>query len=823
MKKTIFLLILSICNLTVVAKQLSPQEALNRLDLGKQTRTMNFDLNKISPIMKISPQENEEFNSLYLFNCDNGYIIVSADDCAAPLLGYGDSPIDPSDLPPQLKYWLESYSSEIYSAVSFDVSTYSASQEPLGQAVTPIVKAKWNQGRPYNLMCPEFNGKRSSAGCVAVAMAQVMSAHKWPETCQGGNIAYTSRYSSSYITTLSLNFDEVSFDWDNILDSYIGDNATEINKDAVAELIMACGYSASTFYSPGESTAYADKATTAMYKYFNYSPWVQSVYRNYYTTREWEELIYNQLKQGLPVMYGGYSQTSGHRFVCDGYDGQGFFHINWGWGGVSDGYFRLTALDPSSQGIGGSASGYYYDQDATINIAKPEMEITGASPYMLYSTGNFLSSQIALHFAEDASETVKLGETVEFIRGLNTGVLNTSCRVVKGNFGISLVDEAGEIINVYSDNELTLNPNQKADRQSLTLPSDLKDGSYIVYPVFKFSDTGSYIILRCPVTSVSTLNMRVENGNAIITLGNYPVLESTGAVLKTDLKIDTYFSLDVEMYNAGNAPYYGVVGASLIKDDKVVAKTEETTIVELEAGEKNAFNLIGKFVAKSGKLTPGTYQLGFYDSDNNEIPVTNPVSVILEDKASFTKVTATEFSYSVDASDPSIITFNGTIKCEDGAFGGQATIWIFNMDDDDIYFSASTNFIFLNKDETADFSATTIVNIPGDYEAYIYVNDRYIYNHSLSFTISDESGVSVVKDDNFRIYALPLSNILTIDSEEPIKNIRVFSINGQEMINTNVEPSNKTEINIENLTKGVYVVSVLTVNNRIKTERIIKI
>jgi hypothetical protein len=72
------------------------------------------------------------------------------------------------------------------------------------------------------------------------------------------------------------------------------------------------------------------------------------------------------------VVYGGASSGGGHEFVCDDYQGEDFFHINWGWGGVSDNYFRLSALNPYSQGIGGSSSrdGFHYSQDAVVGIMK---------------------------------------------------------------------------------------------------------------------------------------------------------------------------------------------------------------------------------------------------------------------------------------------------------------------------------------------------------------------------------------------------------------------------------------------------------------------
>ena len=823
MKKTIILSCLSLISSCLFAAQLTPEEALSRVDAMMPTRSLRYDLKSNLPVLKMSPKDNSSFNSLYIFDSQPGFLVVSADDCAMPLLGYGTDEFDSNEIPAAMQYWLDFYATEIYAASNMGVNALADASESIGQPIEPLVKAKWNQGNPYNLQCPEFNGRLSAAGCVAVAQAQVMSAHQWPKTCRGGNMAYTSRYNSSYIKTLSINFDEVTFDWENLLDSYNGNKGTTANKEAVANLIKACGYSVQTYYSPGESTAYADNTPTALYKYFNYSPYVQQTFRDYYSTREWESLIYNQLSQGLPVMYGGYTPDTGHRFVCDGYDGKGFFHINWGWGGMSDGYFRLSALDPSSQGIGGGASGYYYNQDATINIAKPDVEIEDASPYMIYSTGNFLSSQIALHFAYDATETVNLGESVEFIRGSKAGIQNTSCRAVKGAFGVSLVGADGEVTNLYTDNEVTINPNNKIDKQKVTLPEDLKEGVYSVYPIFRYDNDGNYLRLRCPMTAVSSLKMIVAEGKATIAIEDYGYPVGTGAVFKTAVRIDSFFSMDIELINEGRAPYYGTIGATLKKDGKTIAKTSETTIVDLAPGEEAAFNLIGSFKPSSGRLTAGTYELGLIDSNNTEVPLREPVFVeLLAANTVATTVTATEFDCYADPDDPQIMTFTGTLKCNSGEFGGQATVWIFHYDDEDVYYSAATSFFFIGEGETYDFSTATTITTPGDYYAYIFVNNRYIYKPFVVFSIPGETGVKTIDRDDFKVYISSDGNSLNVKGDESIKGIRILNINGMEVSDTRLEPTESAIVNIENLASGIYVVLVETTNNHVRSARFIK-
>jgi hypothetical protein len=104
--------------------------------------------------------------------------------------------------------------------------------------------------------------------------------------------------------------------------------------------------------------------------------------KNYYTDSQWIQLLKGELDNGRPMVYGGFSDSGGHAFVCDGYQGDDYFHINWGWGGQSDGYFRLSLLNPEEQGLGGSSSldGFSYGQDMVYGIRPP---VPGSTGYCL--------------------------------------------------------------------------------------------------------------------------------------------------------------------------------------------------------------------------------------------------------------------------------------------------------------------------------------------------------------------------------------------------------------------------------------------------------
>lgn len=372
--------------ITAGAAVISPEAALRRVSAGTRVQTMSTSA--AVPRLVYTQQAGME-PAAYIFDRGNGagYMIVSADDEATPLLGYSDTgTVDTYDMPDGLRYWLEYYAAEIESArttgSSAVVTTFAASAPR--KAIAPMISTRWNQSAPFNNKCPQVGSTRTVTGCVATAMAQVMKYHNWPEKGSGSN-AYSWNG-----TTLSLDFSTVTFDWGNMLDVY-GSTATEAQNDAVATLMYACGISVDMIYGTGASGAVSEKCGLALVENFNYDASLRTLYRDYYPLDEWEEVVYNSLAEGCPVLYGGQSDSGGHEFVCDGYSSDGYFHFNWGWGGMSDGYFKLTALNPGAQGIGGAGSGagYNFGQDIVVGI-KP---FAGQSelPPMLGNKCDFLS------------------------------------------------------------------------------------------------------------------------------------------------------------------------------------------------------------------------------------------------------------------------------------------------------------------------------------------------------------------------------------------------------------------------------------------------
>ena len=206
-------------------------------------------------------------------------------------------------------------------------------------------------------------------------MAQVMKFHNWPPKGKGSFEDYS--------------FEGTKYDWDNMLDVYTADKYSVTEANAVARLMLDCGKSVNMKYSSEASGAQSAMVGLALMDYFDYDPSLRMHRREAYTTLQWDSLVYNELASGRPVYYSGASENGGHAFVCDGYQGNGFFHFNWGWGGSQDGYFRLYCLDPAAGGIGSYEGGYNNRQQVFTHVI-PNTGIPCERQVLLVATGGYI-------------------------------------------------------------------------------------------------------------------------------------------------------------------------------------------------------------------------------------------------------------------------------------------------------------------------------------------------------------------------------------------------------------------------------------------------
>ena len=369
MKKTLVMALGMLSAVGMSAAPITPQQALSAL---KSSRLKALSTDKVVQTPVYTARTANGTSGAYVFNYKSGrgYVVLAADDAAYPVLGYSDQgSVNVSDMSPELKWWLDRVSAQIEYYASRGISVSAAVPHYAGmERIDALVESKWNQDEPYNNDAPQVNNRRTYTGCVATSMAQVMNYHKYPEVGEG-----SIRYSWNS-TTLSMNFSDQKFDWANMLDVYAYNRYNTEQAAAVAYLMKACGYSVQMNYGLSASGTQGSIICDALKTYFKYDQNTNVQYRAPYSATEWANMVYDNLKNVGPVILNGHEyQGGGHSFICDGYDGSGYFHFNWGWGGMSDGWFLLEAMNPDAQGIGGAdaAGGFNYGLNGIFGIQPP--------------------------------------------------------------------------------------------------------------------------------------------------------------------------------------------------------------------------------------------------------------------------------------------------------------------------------------------------------------------------------------------------------------------------------------------------------------------
>ena len=320
----------------------------------------------------------------YIYNrgSNAGFVIIAGDDELTPYIGYATTgQVLEQDMPEQLRDFLKACQEridELTSSVGLRSSlrpTPRTATEP-AQIAPLLGNIQWNQSAPWNNQTPTDNqGKHMPVGCVATAYTQVMRYHQWP-TQGEGSFSYTEEGNSGRSHTVD--FASTTYDWAHMPERYNDpSSATSEETQALSTLAYHAGVAVEMMYAPSGSGSYTPLVARALADHFRYDKRVSFKSRSNYTQSSWEQMLRAELIAARPVVYSGSGSGGGHAFVCDGYDMEGLFHINWGWGGMSDGYFNLNYLVPSDLGIGGGAGGgFSLGQGAVVGI-KPDK--TGSS------------------------------------------------------------------------------------------------------------------------------------------------------------------------------------------------------------------------------------------------------------------------------------------------------------------------------------------------------------------------------------------------------------------------------------------------------------
>lgn len=771
---------------------------------------------------------NPTQNCFYVFNkgIKDGFIIVAADDCVlTEVLGYCNyGEYDNNNLPTNFKWWIDQYQREIDYAIKNRLSTTSTIQ-PFATSVSPLLgNIAWNQGDPYNLLCPTLTNasgetERTVTGCVATATAQVMRYYKWPAKGTGSN-SYTWEKGGK---TLSVDFSKSTYDWDNMTETY-NSNSSTTEKNAVAKLMYDCGVSCNMEYnlsSAGGSAASAYDQVEGLYNYFGYDLGMEHLTRDYYKLNDWNSIIKNEIDNRRPILYRGTGSGGGHAFIIDGYNASGYFHFNWGWGGSSDGYFVTTALNPGELGIGGGAGGYNYNQGMTIGI----------QPAQASSTETIEMTNDGLQISGDATNGFKI---------IISKLANRNWIAATFDLGLFVESSTGvtKILQLYSNT--TLNPLYYYNPISVstsTFGSYFADGTYKVYLGIKASNSSSWEEIPTLIGSAKYVYVTISGGaviNVTYDQASLPNLSVVGYELNDKIYANRVATISTTVKNSGSE-YLGDMAIVFADANGNILANSGLLMTDILEGETKEllfeYSMIS--LAEGVSITTATpcvmYLFGNASSESifnigrigkaTLYPVGSGSPAL-----AFTKQPKVNSSTEDNVSITLGLINNGTI------FKDAITFYTWDRNLENSFCGGISQYAMIENKESKDITFSFPYNgiVGHTYLVNIYANNAIIkgntasINYTCSFTLQEgaETGVENIKT-NVEMMVVNTNNMLEITAEHAISQINIYNTAGVNVAHQDYnEDSNIETISLESQPKGVYVIKVETTDGT-KTSKII--
>lgn len=438
----------------------------------------------------------------YIFNATagKGFVIVAGDDRVPQVLGYSDEgTFDYNDMPEAMQEWLDGYAAQI---AALDEGAAMATHITSSRPITPLVRATWSQRAPFNILLPfRPNGEHALVGCVATAMAQVMYYWQWPSRPTDAIPAYVSE-------TLEYEMPElqpVEFNWASMKNTYHTDDTVGITAHAAATLSLYCAQSVHMDFKEGSSSAYTREVPYTMMRFFGYSSQAKYIQRKYFTTEEWESMILDELKARRPVIYSGSKLSGGHAFICDGFDGNGMFHINWGWNSQSNGYFLLNVLNPDLQGAGSASGSHGYIINQAI--------VVGLSPKTASNAGlEVFNRSIEI---KECTNT-RTSATEDFTVTQESQLLNCMSDTIGFNFAWGLY-QGDRLVKVMEPGVKEKLPSWYYTRltTTLSLGSGISSGTFRIIPLF--SDLNTEDWRPCTGSDINYIEVVINDNKCTFT------------------------------------------------------------------------------------------------------------------------------------------------------------------------------------------------------------------------------------------------------------------------------------------------------------------
>lgn len=542
MKKLLSLLVLSVM---VISTYAGPRSVEEMMDAARKVIKHHSSAKSVKGIQPLEVlKKGTVFDVIGYKN--GGFAIIASDDKFAPVLGYSDTEFSTDNMPPAMQWWMNMTEHVLQTALENGEelksgAEYRSSAYP--EAVPELLTTKWDQMTPYNNEIVSITGKQYPTGCMATAMAQIMKYHAFPVNGQG--------YKGYAIDGKNRNYDfeNTTYDYADMLDVYSRNNYTETQANAVARLMLHCGVAVNMSYALDGSGSFSNDAAIALNKYFKYS--TRHYTRDIYSEAEWMNILFEELSNGRPVLYGGVtSQNAGHAFVFDGYDADGLVHVNWGWSGSSNGYYNVAILN-SSQGS------YSYSQNMILmhddeDPVLPYVSQWGIVPSIQWSTSTGQVFETTGKFEARLIGTKLMYSCTNLMNCDVNSFSGSLALLAERTDGTSTTALRTETINNFNYSDVY--PSNANDYNAMVDVSKLEDGTYKIYLATKAATETDWQPVHYNETIDGAYLLTISNGKATVTTGIDNVVTEQPAKV-TDNRIYSidgrYLGTDVEKLDRG--------------------------------------------------------------------------------------------------------------------------------------------------------------------------------------------------------------------------------------------------------------------------------
>lgn len=761
MKKTAFTFLFAALFLSGL--QAKPVDVQTAKSLGVKFMKVNTEMKSASAELTYTACADNGQAAFYVFAVQpRGFVIVSADDRARPILGYSTESNFTPQLPDGLMTFFDNYkagfsqmfanndepTAEAVADWTSVATTGKLSSVKLNRSVGPLMSSIWNQTDLYNNMAPEdptsvYSGHCKS-GCVANAMSQIMRYWEWPRTGTGSYSYYANSYYGNY-GWQEANFGEATYRYE-LMPDFLDFASPQAEVDATALLEYHAGVSVDMGYGPSASGAYSEDVGTAMLEYFRYSPDLEHRYMSDDSNTQWKNDLRANLNAGMPLYYASQGEAGGHAYVLDGYDDNDMFHLNWGWAGFDNGYYAID-------GFYLTFYSFPWYHNAYFN---------------LHPVNEYYDAPKAV---EPLGASVLSGMTVE----LNIiPVLETR--------GGEPIDDEDISIYIMRDDVVidSVFDNDWSGMGHIVYWDEVEKNGTYYYTVYAKNAAGMSKVTRDTVAVGSTCDIRFELADS----GNDGWDMSFIAVLDEDGKV----SQRVGLWDGGSA-------------SKTVPVPNDQTVTFFWTYDNTCYS--------HGSLSEVSYEI--YDWDDNLIVASNGYPEVGE-------IIDYEINCEIDCQP--VYNLEGVYEWHEGGKYGAMLTWDWdgNVDDFEQFVITCQHLVdtaIWNPEQTSCFVPCDEAGTM-DYEVYVY------YQRSGGETCRSEAATVTVEMTSVPenslasiLYPNPASHSFTVEGK--VKEIKVFDALGQM-----VYQGEENIVEVTTWPQGVYFVRVVDENDVFSTVKFVK-